>query len=547
MHKTLLSLVLLATAAIPAGSQTSPVAPAPARLRIDRDLEYAQAGGHSLKLDLYTREGRAEPAPIVVWIHGAGGDKSPCPAAGLVADGYAVASIEYRNEKPLADGKAAIRWLRANAQKHNLDGAHIGVWGFSMGGRLAAMLGTSGDVKELEGDEGNAGQSSRVQAVVDFAGPTDGKSKESDPAAWASPDDPPFLVVQGSADIAVQPQQSERFVNALKHGGVDAWLEEVIGAGHNVAQLRTGFIADSVTNFFDKNLRNGNSIRENLSSFAQPADCWEDSFTDEIGGVAYRTYPTPARGPNTKASYRIYLPPDYETAKDRRYPVIYWLHGANGDSRQAIAHGYIGRLDAGIRNGSVPAVIVVMTNVPNLSSYVDSKDGAIPVETVLVKNLIPYIDSKYRTVATRQGRAIEGQSMGGAGALRIGFTYPELFAAVSATAPGLPDLSRLDSMPADRLKIMYGGDLDYFKACAAQTLVKQNADKIRGRTNIRLIVGDKDALMPRVQEFHELLTKLDIQHDFYISKGSIHNLREELSRCDANPFEVYARAFASFK
>ena len=336
-------------------------------------------------------------------------------------------------------------------------------------------------------------------------------------------------------------------MTSLKHAGADAWLEEVIGAGHNVSQLRTGFIAESVTNFFDKNLRDVKSTRENLSGISQPADCWEDSFPDEIGGVPYRTYPTPARGPNTKASYRIYLPPDYDTAKDRRYPVIYWLHGANGDSRQAIAHGYIGRLDAAIRSGAAPPLIVVMTNVPNLSSYVDSKDGKIPVETVLIKNLIPYIDANYRTIAARQGRAIDGQSMGGAGALRLGFKYPELFAAVSATAPGLPDLNRLDSLTPERLRTMYGGDVEYFKSTAAQTIVKQNADKIRGRTNIRLIVGDKDALMPRVEEFHELLTKLNIQHDFYISKGSIHNLREELSRCDANPFEVYARAFASYK
>src|SRR5579863_8335601 len=113
MHKTLFFFVLLCAGSIPAGSQTNPAAPAPARLRIDRDLEYTRAGARSLSLDLYTREGRTEPAPIVVWIHGAGGEKSPSPAAGLVAAGYAVASIEYRAETPVSDAKAAIRWLRA--------------------------------------------------------------------------------------------------------------------------------------------------------------------------------------------------------------------------------------------------------------------------------------------------------------------------------------------------------------------------------------------------------------------------------------------------
>src|SRR5207244_1871480 len=115
-------------------------------------------------------------------IHGGGwsaGDKFPTPAARLVAAGYAIASVEYRLTgeakfpAQIHDCKAAIRWLRANAQKYNLDSAHIGVWGHSSGGHLVSLLGTSGDVKELEGAEGNLDQSSRVQAVVDFSGPAD--------------------------------------------------------------------------------------------------------------------------------------------------------------------------------------------------------------------------------------------------------------------------------------------------------------------------------------------------------------------------------------
>ena len=69
--------------------------------------------------------------------------------------------------------KAAIRWLRAKAKMYQLDLDHIGVWGASAGGHLVALLGTTGGVKELDGKGGNAEQSSRVQAVVDFFGPTD--------------------------------------------------------------------------------------------------------------------------------------------------------------------------------------------------------------------------------------------------------------------------------------------------------------------------------------------------------------------------------------
>lgn len=73
----------------------------------------------------------------------------------------------------------------------------------------------------------------------------------------------------------------------------------------------------------------------------------------------------------------------------------------------------------------------------------------------------------------------------------------------------------------------------------------ENADKIRGRVRIRMIVGDKDASLVVNQWFHELLTRLNIPHQFVISKGAVHNIREELSRLDSNPFEFYAQAFAS--
>ena len=97
----------------------------------------------------------------------------------FVAKGYAVASINYRLSQhavfpaQIEDCKAAIRWLRANAAKYHLDPDHIGVWGASAGGHLVALLGTTGGVKELEGQGGNLDQSSRVQCVVDWFGPSD--------------------------------------------------------------------------------------------------------------------------------------------------------------------------------------------------------------------------------------------------------------------------------------------------------------------------------------------------------------------------------------
>ncbi len=136
----------------------------PPYTQVYHDLEYV-AGGHARnKLDLYwlpvLKSGPVvylsakadHPLPVIVWIHGggwSGGSKEGCPAVRFVGKGYAVASINYRFSQQalfpaqIEDCKAAIRWLRANATKYNLDAGHIGVWGASAGGHLVALLGTT--------------------------------------------------------------------------------------------------------------------------------------------------------------------------------------------------------------------------------------------------------------------------------------------------------------------------------------------------------------------------------------------------------------------
>jgi acetyl esterase/lipase len=242
------------------------------------DVDYADGKPDlSHQLDLVVPTDVAGPRPLVVWIHGGAwlqGDKSACPGAMLVKDGYAVASINYRLSQiapfpaQLFDCKAAIRWLRAHAAQYNLDGNRIGVWGQSAGGHLVALLGTTGDVKELEGDLGNPGVPSSVQAVCDWCGPTDLVSVEAQSGPqyalnFRSPDAPqfrliggkqegykekllaaspikyvgsgnaPILILHGDKDDMVPYAQSEEFYRALKKAGVDATFITVKGAGHN--------------------------------------------------------------------------------------------------------------------------------------------------------------------------------------------------------------------------------------------------------------------------------------------------------------------------
>jgi len=256
-----------------------------ANAAIQRDLVYERVNGAVLTLDLYRPEKVSGPLPVIVWIHGSSwsrGRKERCPAVSLVRDEYAVASIDYRltTTAPfpaqIEDCKAAVRWLRANAAKYNLDPDWIGVWGFSAGGHLAALLGTSGGVRELEGNGDNMSYSSRVQAVCVVSGPSDlarlyqqapatltettpkvltaikmlmgGPIEEhnitaieASPLHYVSKDDPSFLIIDGEEDRAVPVAQCQLLAEALKRAGVEATLEIANGRGHGGWRSRVRF------------------------------------------------------------------------------------------------------------------------------------------------------------------------------------------------------------------------------------------------------------------------------------------------------------------
>jgi acetyl esterase/lipase len=263
---------------------------------VQRDLVYERVDGAVLTLDLYSPENVSGSLPVVVWIHGGGwsrGRKERCPAVTLVQDGYVVVSIDYRlaNIAPfpaqIEDCKAAVRWLRANASVYHLDPEHIGVWGYSAGGHLAALLGTSGGVRELEETGDNMSYSSRVQAVCDVSGPSDlarlykeasqsstdksgkavsavadliggrvdqilTKATAASPIHYVSKDDPPFLIIHGENDSTVPVSQAESFAAALKAAGVKTTLEIASGRGHGVRGPR---FFPMIRAFFDRYLK----------------------------------------------------------------------------------------------------------------------------------------------------------------------------------------------------------------------------------------------------------------------------------------------------
>jgi acetyl esterase/lipase len=282
--------------ATPAAPTPAPAPPQPEPDGVVRNAEYGRAGNHPLHLDLYLPSGGAKPYPVVVWIHGGGwssGSRRHCHSQFLTDAGYAVASIDYRLSQSakfpaqIEDCKTAVRWLRASAKAYGLNPDRIGAWGASAGGHLAALLGTSGGIKDLEGTGGNPNVSSRVQAVCDWFGPTDflkmdaqsppdsrilhdgpaspesrliggplqqnkEKVAKANPITYVTADDPPFLIMHGDKDPLVPVHQSRILYDALRRAGVPATLQIVEGAGHD---LDGETHHRAVVEFFDQHLK----------------------------------------------------------------------------------------------------------------------------------------------------------------------------------------------------------------------------------------------------------------------------------------------------
>jgi acetyl esterase/lipase len=265
---------------------------APQGVVVEKNIEYARINGKSLRLDIYRPQNVQKKLPVIVWLYGGGwefGSKFYCPIAFMATQQVAVVSINYRLDgvakfpAQIYDCKGAVRWLRANAEKYNLDADRIGIFGASAGGHLALLLATTPGNPKMEGDVGgNLNFSSRVQCVCAFYPPTDLNRLGSDPKTRHSPDGlvakllggpvadnvekanfaspinyvtkncPPVFLMHGGADTLVPPEQSEIFYEALKKTGVDVQLEIVPGKGHGITAPPD--VAPKIYQFFTRYL-----------------------------------------------------------------------------------------------------------------------------------------------------------------------------------------------------------------------------------------------------------------------------------------------------
>lgn len=160
------------------------------------------------------------------------------------------------------------------------------------------------------------------------------------------------------------------------------------------------------------------------SNQANSPDMWVTSPVPELPvGVTHHTFRSESM--KRDVGYCLYLPPGYETDTERRYPVIYHLHGAGGNETRSVYSASV--LHEGILAGKLPEIVMVFPNGGRSTMYQDSGDGRFMAETMMIKELIPHIDATYRTTADRKARCIEGFSMGGRGSTNLAMKHPQLF------------------------------------------------------------------------------------------------------------------------
>ena len=258
MNKLARLIFMMVTIAMATGTAMAQAQPS---FTTVRNVPYASFDGAAFLMDIDIPKNQGPgPFPAILSIHGGGwytGNRQQTGGTQQVYRGYVVARLDYRLSgtwkfpAQIRDCKSAIRYLRKNAARYNIDLERIGAWGESAGGHLSALLGTSGGDPYLEGNSSVFTESSLIQAVVDVYGPTDllqvsshpsegcapfpaedprsfysrfigapldtvpQQVERADPAAYVTPDDPPFFIVHGTADCLVPFHQSQLLVDAL--------------------------------------------------------------------------------------------------------------------------------------------------------------------------------------------------------------------------------------------------------------------------------------------------------------------------------------------
>lgn len=340
-----------------------------------------------------------------------------------------------------------------------------------------------------------------------------------------------YKVAEAEVDMEASQEKMESHVSEMLKEDTHLMFTRFKGGNHRA----TWYVAYDIEGIHDWLFEQRRP--SHIETLAQPTakTDWIDPIQETPENTKYVLYPTPQRGEETQGSFLIYLPDGYDKEIARRYPVIYYLHGGTGNQREAA--WMIRKVHTAISRGEMEPVIVISPQAMPIGWYVngnmsDPKVQTGPIEDVLIKDLIPYVDANFRTVASSKGRALEGFSMGGCGALRLAFKYPDMFCAVSSVAGAVVNWEEEHMTRA--LECTFGDVSDpdskaYFDSLHPRVFVQRNARSIiENGMKIRLFVGTEDKLyndggIPITTRFHNDLESFGIPHSYTVVSGADHS------------------------
>lgn len=247
--------------------------------------------------------------------------------------------------------------------------------------------------------------------------------------------------------------------------------------------------------------------------------------------------------------YCVLLPPSYDADSTRRYPVLYFLHGLSENEQVLLTSGGWNVIQDLWRQKQIGEFLIVTPSAAR-SFYVNSRDGRARYEDFLIREFLPFIEGRYRVRAERRYRGISGVSMGGYGALRLAFRYPELFGSVSAHSaalveklPGTDVSDPREEALAQILGPAFGSPFDraFWERQSPFTLAR-NAPRPRGlRIYFDCGTEDEFGFDAGAEAFHNLLLSRGIPHEFHLYPGG-HNWSYFVQHLPAS-LKFHSRAF----
>jgi endo-1,4-beta-xylanase len=263
----------------------------------------------------------------------------------------------------------------------------------------------------------------------------------------------------------------------------------------------------------------------------------DEMWVTEVGeplptGVTHHTYYSPSM--RREVGYCVYLPPGYAAHPERRYPVIYNLHGAGGNELRTVHSAVV--LQEGILAKRWPEMIIVFPNGGRSTMYQDSADGRFMAETTVIHELIPHVDRSYRTIADRRGRCIEGFSMGGRGSTHLAMKYPQLFGSLFNQAGNVYRVSDASQLPNPYL----GSDPERLRANDPYVNLAKNLAYIQKNLPIQIGCGTADMEhLISIREFRKELLKLEVPHLYFEVEGLDHNQKKMIAGRQATWFDFH--------